>query len=208
MCPAKVIFKRNIQGQPWYQSQVVIEHNHAPDKSIIAPSVQLYMDHLVTGSVKKPSPSQIAEHLNVKFNREFHIPSLFHHIQQRYGLHHKTEALTIVKQLENSEFTFGCCEKDDIQVLDVYAKRDKFTEGVLFVDKFEVEGTIAFLISSYNKNGKMLIEAILMANSFEKIGKHLLDITCTTMFVDYQLVEFVPHAYITRTSLMQLCTSQ
>jgi hypothetical protein len=48
-----------------------------------------------------------------------------------------------------------------------------------------VEGTIAFLISSYNKNGRMLIEAILMANSFEKIGKHLLDIACTTMFVDY-----------------------
>ena len=64
------------------------------------------------------------------------------------------------------------------------------------------------MISSYNKDGKMLIEAILMANSFEKIAKHLTDIVCSVLFVDYQLIEFVQNAFITRTSLMQLCSSQ
>ncbi len=93
-CPVEVIFKREFQGSIWVLSQIVSDHNHARDHSILPPSITLYLDHFMSAQTKKPSPSQIAEHLSQKFQREFHIPSLFHHIAQRFHVHHNTEALS------------------------------------------------------------------------------------------------------------------
>ena len=50
-------------------------------------------------------------------------------------MHHNTEALSYVKQIEScGSFEFVRKEKDDLQVYDVFAKRAVESNGVLFVD--------------------------------------------------------------------------
>jgi hypothetical protein len=117
-------------------------------------------------------------------------------------LHHNTEALSLVKQIENSEFQFVTKERDDIQVQNIFAKRQITSQSVLFADPLQVEGTISYIVSSYDKDGKMNIEAVLIANSYEKIAINLLTLENSVLFVDHHLIEFLPLAYISRSSLI------
>lgn len=53
----------------------------------------------------------------------------------------------------------------------------------------------------------MTIEAILISNSYEKIAKNLLTLKYSVLFVDPNLIEFLPQAFISRSSLWKLATT-
>lgn len=52
------------------------------------------------------------------------------------------------------------------------------------MDSLQLDGTISYLASSYDRDGKMTIEAILIANSYEKIASNLLTLNFNLLFVD------------------------
>ena len=47
----------------------------------------------------------------------------------------------------------------------------------------------------------MTIEAILISNSLEKIAINLLTLKYTILFVDHNLIQYLPQAFISRSSL-------
>lgn len=94
-----------------------------------------------------------------------------------------------------------------MQVHDIFAKRPILSNGVLFVDSLQLEGTISYIVNSYDRDGKMTIEAILISNSFEKIALNLQTLDYQVLFVDQHLIEFIPHAYISRSSLHLIATT-
>lgn len=94
-----------------------------------------------------------------------------------------------------------------MQVHDVFAKREVKSNGVLFVDSVQIEGALSYIVSSYDRNGKMTIEGVLIANSFDKIAVNLQTLKYDVLFVDHNLIEFLPGAYISRSSLFQLGTT-
>lgn len=92
-----------------------------------------------------------------------------------------------------------CRETDTVQVIDLCALRAGQPK-VLFVDRMPVEGTIAYLLSSVNCEGQIMVQGVMAANSFDKIGKHLQEIPAE-IFVDLDLIDLVPNAFVAKACL-------
>lgn len=94
-CKASVKFVRirnrttNLDGYEFCEEQP--QHNHLRDKTILPNSVIFYLDDYVSQfgmNSHKLDAMSVAVHLQEAFKREFDMPSLFHHLSQRFDIKH------------------------------------------------------------------------------------------------------------------------
>jgi hypothetical protein len=69
------------------------KHCHEPDPTTLSNEIIYFIDEVVTGRACNISPMSVLQLLRSRFKREFDVPSLFHHLSQRFDLSHKTENL-------------------------------------------------------------------------------------------------------------------
>lgn len=83
----------------WVLRENIIEHNHEPDNTILSNEIINYLDDFVTSWGCQISPMDVLTNIRQRFGREFDIPSLFHHLSQRFDLTHKSENVEFLKEL-------------------------------------------------------------------------------------------------------------
>ena len=70
-----------------------------------------------------------------------------------------------------------------------------------------LEGAVAYLLSCADHDGQIKIEGILIANNNERVA-HLLMSLKATLFVDLELIQSVPGAYLSKSSLQDLLSNE
>lgn len=83
--------------EEWVRREVYGEHTHEPDHTILSNEIINYIDDLVTGRGCNITPIEVLSQLRLKFSREFDVPSLFHHLSQRFDIIHKSDNVEFVK---------------------------------------------------------------------------------------------------------------
>eukprot|EP00347_Sterkiella_histriomuscorum_P007812 403347467 len=98
-CKAKVIFEKDPIEEQWYLKEITAGHNHDPDPTLLSNEIVFYIDEFVTSVGCKIQAMDIVSHLRQRFQRDFDIPTLLHHLSQRFDIVHKAENVEFAKEL-------------------------------------------------------------------------------------------------------------
>ncbi|CDW80882.1 UNKNOWN [Stylonychia lemnae] len=140
-CKAKVIFEKNYTDE-WCLKEIVSGHNHEPDHTLLSNEIVYYIDEFVTKQGCKISAMEIVNHLRARFNRDFDLCTLLHHISQRFDIVHKAENVEFGKDMVKeypSEVREGVFDDYELRRLvfitnDMINRYEYYGEYLMFID--------------------------------------------------------------------------
>jgi hypothetical protein len=103
-CKVKVVFEKDAIEGIWYRKECITGHNHDRDQSIIPDQIIFYLDSYISMNLKSINNAmEVVSHTQSVFpGVQIFVPSLLHHISQRFDITHKSElcdfARTLVKE--------------------------------------------------------------------------------------------------------------
>lgn len=113
--------------------------------------------------------------VRIRFSREFDVPSLFHHLSQRFDLVHKSENIEFIKDLVK-EYPGEAIELilDEVQIYkslfiseQMKERYSLYNRGVLFLDSLlspKFMHNYFIIISGVNANGEIEVFGIIISS--------------------------------------------